>query len=141
MPTSATHVYTNAGLLPYMDPDDAVEISVKLVASTDYAAGQVLGEVAATPGVFGVYGDAGAGGLDTARCLLHYDCQTDADGKVTLSPTASQGGGEHLEKLEGAPAYFKGTFRCQDLTGLTADAVADLGRLIQGTFSDGILVM
>lgn len=135
MPTAPTHTFSNAGLVPYYRPEAALQQTVKLVASKTYVKGLVLGEVTATPGTFDVYADAGAGGLDTARCILAYDCVADAAGLITI------GGGEQGEKIAGAPAFFSGWFKCSELTGLTAAAVADLGRLINGSVTTGLLVM
>lgn len=93
-----------------------------------------------TANTFGTYADAGSGGLDTARCILAYDCVTDGAGNVTLG-TVSAGAGERGYTEKYAPAYFIGIFKCTDLTGLTAAAVADLGRLMSGTAtsSDGVV--
>lgn len=93
-----------------------------------------------TANSFGTYADAGSGGLDTARCILAYDCVTDGGGNVTLG-TVTAGLGERGYTEKYAPAYFKGTFKVTDLTGLTAAAAADLGRLISGTYNstDGVL--
>lgn len=141
MPTAASHRYEGTSLIPYMNQDDAVRINVRLAASKDYVAGEVLAEVTATPGTYDKYDGGGAGGLEVARALLEYDCQTDSNGLITLSSVASTDGGEHGEKLLTAPAFVKGMFQTADLTGLDADAVAELGRLVQGSTTNGILLM
>jgi hypothetical protein len=133
MPAAAQHTFGNTGLVPFYRPELAVVQHVKLNVSATYVKGTVLGEVTATPGLFGLYADAGAGGLDTARAILAYDCVVDASGNITL------GGGEHGQTQLSAPAFFSGWFLASELTGLTAAAVVDLGRLISGSVSSGIL--
>lgn len=135
MPTAATHTYNQYGLVPFYRPEDAIIQFVKIPGSKTFAKGTVLGEVTATPGTFDAYADAGSGGLDTARGILAYDITTDAGGVVTI------GGGEWNAVQAGAPVFFSGWFRTSELTGLTAAAVVDLGRLINGSVTDGILHM
>lgn len=93
-----------------------------------------------TANTYGTYADAGSGGLDTARCILAYDCVTDGAGYVTLG-TVAAGAGERGAVSRDTPAYFVGIFKTTELTGLTAAAVADLGRLFSGTAADGVLSM
>lgn len=90
-----------------------------------------------TANTYGKYADGGSGGLDTARCILKYDCATDSAGRITLGSAAQ--GGPHGETYEDTPAYFTGFFATSDLTGLTTAAVADLGRMLSGTASGGVL--
>lgn len=100
-------------------------------------AGAITSTTGRTAGTYAAYSDAGSGGLSTARCVLAYDCATDASGKITLGTSAV--GGPHGETYFDRPAYFIGIFKTTDLTGLDANAVADLGRLLSGTYLDGIL--
>lgn len=140
MPTTPTVTYSEGGVRPCQAPEEAHQIPVNLVASTTYAAGQVLGEVTATPGTYGIYADAGAGGLDVARVILQHACKTDAAGNVWMGDTVSVS--EHGVPFgKYAPAWRSGIFQCDELVGLTAAAVADLGRLLTGTFTDGLLVV
>jgi hypothetical protein len=64
---------------------------------------------------------------------------TDASGNITFSATAATVGGPYGETFTTAPVYYKGTFATGDLVGLDAGAVSELGRLIQGTTTNGIL--
>jgi hypothetical protein len=93
-----------------------------------------------TANTYDTYADAGSGGLDTARCILAYDCVTDSGGFITLG-TVAAGAGERGYVTRDVPAYFVGIFLATDLTGLTAAAVADLGRLFNGTYATGVLSM
>jgi hypothetical protein len=65
-----------------------------------------------------------------------YDVATDANGNHFLGAAASSELGDSLLVV---PAYRKGTFRTDELTGLDAAAVAELGRLIQGSVANGLL--
>jgi hypothetical protein len=91
-----------------------------------------------TGNTFAAYADGGSGGLDTARCILAYDVATDAGGNIFLGTSTSS---ERGFSTKDTPAYFVGIFLTTDLTGLTAAAVADLGRLLSGTVADGVLSM
>jgi hypothetical protein len=68
MPANPQHTFSpsTAFLTPLYPNDGARMMNVRLSAGT-YTRGLVLGEVTATPGIYGIYADAGAGGLDTAR--------------------------------------------------------------------------
>lgn len=76
---------------------------------------------------FAAYDDAASDGSQTARCILKHRTTTAPDGSVK----DDQGG---VGKLT-ATAYFVGYFETDDLTGLDANGVADLGRLLTGTTS------
>ena len=95
-----------------------------------------------TPGITkGVYEDNLDGqsdGTQIAIGILAVDVVTDYDGRIVLGGQATS---EHGQKLPTAPMYYKGTFRCGDLTGLDAAGVTDMGRMLYGAFSDaeGIL--
>jgi hypothetical protein len=134
MPTSATTQYSGIRLDPYMDPDLARAFSVQLTASTTYAAGTVLGEVTATPGVFKAYASGSSDGSQNPRAILIYPCTTDGSGNITIP-------GEYGATLKSVPAFYTGTFRCEDITGLDATALTNNGtwKLIEGTTSAGII--
>lgn len=82
---------------------------------------------------YAAYSDAASDGTQTAKCILPYPTSVAPDGKHYW------GGSDHLEGQTAVSAYFTGTFRTEDLVGLDANAVADLGRLMSGTTSAGIL--
>lgn len=135
MPTQPTNVYSNAGLIPFYRPEEALQQTVKLVGPATHVKGTVLGELTATPGTFAAYNNGAADGREVARCLLAYDVSVDAGGLITV------GGGEQGEKSLGCPAFFSGWFATSELLGLDAPAVADLGRLISGSLTSGVLVV
>ena len=84
---------------------------------------------AGTPGSFDKLNPAAITGEQIAKAILEYDCVVDGSGNITV------GGGEHGETSKSAPAFFSGTFAIQDLTGLTPQAVVDMGgRVISGNF-------
>jgi hypothetical protein len=144
MPTNIT-TYSNQKLEPFMNPEEAKMMDIKLVASIDYAAGTILGEVTATPGTYKAYTTGATDGSQFPRLILAYAVSTDASQNVTFTTTAGQAGGDLGQTLKYAPAYYKGTFWCADLTGLDAGAMGVaatngyFGRLIRGTVSAGIL--
>lgn len=71
-------------------------------------------------------------GRYVARAIAQYSFTTDSFGRV--SPT-----GMLPARSQTAPAYIRGHFACEDLVGLDAKALGDLGRLVSGTISQGIL--
>jgi hypothetical protein len=82
-------------------------------------------------GLFGAYDDGASDGRQVAKALSEYALRTDYTGRIVL-------GGETGRPYMGvytltAPAFFSGRFLVGDLTGLDANAVADLGRLESGT--------
>lgn len=143
MPTAAAVTFSNQGLLPAFPlKGEPAQISVALPASSSFAKGTVIAEMADTPGKFDAFAHGGSNGLGNPRALLRYDCQTDSNGLITFSSTSSQSGGEHGEKAKTAPAYVEGDFYTADLTGFDSNAIADSGgawKLIQGTNSTGIV--
>lgn len=143
MPTSAVMNWSGQKLEPYQDPQDARLQAVQIVpagagATTTLAKGTVLGQVTAT-GKFTAYSNAAVNGAETARMILAYDIIVNDAGAITFSTTAGQVGGEFGETYNSVPAYYSGTFRTNDLTGLDAAAVTELGALVSGSVTDGIL--
>lgn len=132
--------FGNNGVTPYQNPDDAREVPVNLKPSTTYAKGQVLGPVTATPGQYAPYNDGASDGTQVAKLILQFACKTDSAGNVWLGDTVSLSeSGLPFGKY--APAWRCGIFQCADLAGLDAAAVADLGRLLSGDVSTGILIV
>lgn len=133
--------YSVNGVRPIVNEDDAVQQEVMLMPSVTYPAGQVLGEVSATPGLFGKYVDANVNGTGVAKCILQYACKTDAAGLIWLGDTvgASDSG---LSAGKAVPAWRSGVFKCADLTGLDAAALTDMGaRLLTGDISTGLVLL
>ena len=75
--------------------------------------------------------------IAVATGICGYDISTDGAGRVTFGTGAL--GGEHQETFLTAPIYVKGYFATKDLIGLDSGAVTDLGHLVSGTTTDGIL--
>lgn len=114
-------------------------VASALTGGTNSAAAFARTTMGATAYTFASYNDANSDGTQTARCILSYDCATDAGGNVTLGNVA--GGGERGEMSKDVPAYFIGIFLTPDLVGLDANGAADLGRLLSGTAANGVLSM
>lgn len=124
---------------PLKNPEDANVELVQLTASTVYPAGTVLAEVTATPGVYAAYNVSNSpAGINVPTHILQYSVATDASGNIFMGTTAV---GEWTQMMNGAPAYRSGYFNCADLVGLTAACVPLLGRLTQGTFSAGHIMV
>lgn len=145
MPTSPTNIYGLQRLVPVYPLPDVARQPVKLPASVVYARGTVLGEVTATPGTFKAYASGNVDGSQTARCILEYDCATDASGNITFGGTA--GVEPYGITRPVAPAYFIGSFKTAELVqsgagAIDAGAVTSMGaHLISGTLADGVLVI
>jgi len=85
-------------------------------------------------GYWDAYNDAASGseaGLAVARRILQYDCRTDGQGKIFYGTEKGGGDNNHFDRAAGA--FLAGTFKCSELIGIDAAAVADLGRLVAGT--------
>lgn len=88
-------------------------------------------------GFFMAYNDALSNGQQIAKGILPIDVATDPSGRITTGSIAvgNEHGGTKLEQS----MIVRGMFRTEDLIGLDSNAVADLGRLVRGTTSTGIL--
>lgn len=94
--------------------------------------------VAGTPGVYGVYGSGLTNGAQNPKGILRYACTTDANGMITFGDGAVAEWGQQTRSTD---MWVKGTFRCEDLVGLDANAITKLGRLINGTPAHGRLMV
>lgn len=96
------------------------------------AVATVTNGAAGTAGRFKAYAATNADGSQVARLILQYACTVDVSNKVTLT-------GEWGNTYDYAPAYWRGTFRAEDLVGLDNKAVNGLGgRILRGTTAAGI---
>lgn len=69
-----------------------------------------------------------------ARMILRYACVTDSAGLASIGDGSSQIPGG--DKQVGVDAFYEGVFRTEDLTGLTAKALSDMGgSVINGTIA------
>jgi hypothetical protein len=134
MPTAPTSTWELAGnRLDALYPDEAEVDNIQLKPSTTYVRGTILGEITATPGVYGAYASGNGDGTQNPNHILQYSCVTDASGNIT-------GIGEWGQAFPSVSAYMNGTFRTQELVGLDATAVTRLGaRLIEGSVTQGIV--
>lgn len=85
-------------------------------------------------GAWTPYVNAGSNGAGTAKGIAQYDFSSDATGAVTIANDS--GVSQRL-----APVYISGWFRCEDLTGLDSTAAGNLGRIVVGSTTSGLLRM
>jgi hypothetical protein len=121
--------YTGGGLEPFIHPEAARKVAVKLDVSLALAKGTVLGRKTAD-NKWKAYADGNADGSQEAKLILCDDVATDASGNHYLGAAAAS---EHEESYTSVPAFVSGYFKVSDLVGLDAAALADLkARLIFG---------
>ncbi len=89
-----------------------------VITVTETGAGKPAG------GYWAKYDDSAIG---VAKGLLKYPCYVNALGKISVGP--SEAGYTKFA----VPAYFTGVFQTKNMTGIDANAVADLGKLLSGT--------
>jgi hypothetical protein len=132
-----TRVLLGAGssLVPYF-PGEAGRTKVRLPPDASYPRGTVLAERADRPGVFRPYRGGAADGTGVAKLLLEFDCATDGQGDVTQGSLAAGSAGVTFPT---ASAFFAGTFPTQELVGLDAQAASQLGSLVEGDLTAGLL--
>lgn len=87
-------------------------------------------------GVWGVYDDS-VSTRNVAKAIAKYTFRTDYFGRVVYAAAGTSP--QHGNYTLTAPAYTKGIFATEDLTGLDANAVSDLGRLAKGSTTKGVL--
>ncbi len=96
-----------------------------------------------TPGVGAMqmrdYATGHSDGSQTAKALLECDCSVDAGGRITLGTQNT--GGEFGDYRTYASVFASGVFQTADLTGLDATAVGQLGKLIDGSSTLGLLLL
>ncbi len=138
MPTQPVNTYELAN--NRLDPlyaHDAHEQTVGLkpaaTGTVVYPRGTVLGEITATPGVYGPYAAGNADGTQNPSHLLRYACTVDTAGNITNV-------GEWGQTHPSTDAFYSGTFRTQELVGLDTAAIAKLAaRLTEGNIAQGII--
>lgn len=117
----------------------ATRSQVRLGAGLSLPKGSVLAEYAASGDTYGPYDPAAGDGRAAARCVNMRDCCTDASGRVYLATLTPGQGALGDRPTDRADVYLTGVFRTQELVGLDAQAAAQLGRLVEGTTSQGLL--
>jgi len=136
MPTVVQSYWSATRLQPLYRPGQTQQISVKLPASVTYPAGQVLGEVTATPGVYKAYLAAATDGSQNPMVLLEYSCTTDAAGNISQ-------GGDFGQVYSSTPAYMPTNLSvlAAELTGLDAAGLSKMGGVIlEGTITSGTIL-
>lgn len=136
MPTSATNNYSAQKLEPAYKPELAVTNAYKFAAGA-YTAGTILGFVSAS-GAVGAYANGNSDGTQTAKIICQYDCYSDGTNVSITSAGALIPG----ETATDAPVYELGFFNCDELTGLDADGITDMGaRLLGANTVSGVLAL
>jgi hypothetical protein len=135
-PSALVFRYAFRGALGSANQDAATTDDTNLTggAGTAVVATPVAG-VAGTQGKYNKYASGNTDGSQVPKCILRYDCVSDADGVLTLG---LDGTSEHGQTTRSIDAFFTGTFRCEDLVGLDANALSTgKMRLINGTIYHG----
>lgn len=127
-------------LLVALYPAQAKRKRVRLAPNQSLLRGTILAENVSRPGQFVPYRAAGPAGTGTAKLILEADCATDAVGNIYLGTLATTENTLGITFTD-TDCFVAGTFRTTELIGLDLQAVHQLGRLIEGTLADGILVM
>lgn len=140
MPTTPIQTWGMGRLDPFLENSEAAEQAVNLIANTTFLKGTILGELTATPGTYKAYASGNADGSQVPKCVLRYDCVTDALGFATLGGGPA-GTSEHPgEKTRSVDAFYSGIFKTGDLVGLDANAVTVMGaHYISGNLAAGII--
>lgn len=143
MPTTPVDTWSMQRLDPFMEPTEAGEIAVNLIASTTFAMGTLLGELTATPGTYKAYASGNVDGSQVPKLILRHACVTDASGNITY------GGGPAGSNQDGigpsskvTDAFYSGIFKTTDIPNLDAGAVTALGaHYLSGNLASGIIVI
>lgn len=115
-----------------VDGHELVKFPVKLKASSTYEKGMILAESNATPGLFAEQGTASH---SIAKAILPIACTTDSNGLITRG---SQPANRAVPTLS-IEAIFGGYVKCEDVVDLDATLATELGKLVRGTVTNGIL--
>jgi len=135
MPTN-TRTFAPGKLEPAYRPDLAVTDVFK-VASGSYDAGTVCGVVSQS-GAAKAYANGNSDGSETAKIIAVYDMYSDGTNVSLTSGSALLAG----ETADSAPFYVAGFFECDQLTGLDANGIADMGaRIIGANTVSGVLAL
>jgi hypothetical protein len=129
---AAVNTYNYDYIRSAVDGQELIKFPVKLKASTTFAKGVVLVEVTATPGVFAPHGEASS---SIGRAVLPIACVTDAAGDITIGSQPANRAVEHLT----VEAIFGGYVNTEDIPSLTTGQAAELGKIVRGTVTNGIL--
>lgn len=135
MPTNPIN-FAPGKLEPAYAPELA-KTDVFKVAAGEYDKGTVCGIVSST-GAAKAYADGNNDGSETAKIIAMYDMYSDGTNVSLTSGGALLTG----ESNDSAPFYISGFFECAELTGLDANAIADMqARLIGANTVSGVLAL
>ena len=129
IPTGVTHVryYVNGTLMA------ETAVSSGTAAQTDIT-GATLTVAGSPPTSNTAYYESSGTGSSTAKGILRFTVATDTRGKATYGTVS----GDYTDvPRDAVEMWVGGEFDTTQLTGLTAKAVADLGRLTSGDLSNG----
>lgn len=115
-------------------PQPVLTINSSLTGGTASVAHTTTGQ---TKGALKAYNSSNSDGSETAIGLLQYDLVTDQQGTAYLGSSFVGGVSQYSELA--AQVFIRGYFYTNQLTGLDSTAVSALGRLVNGTVSDGVL--
>ena len=91
-------------------------------------------------GTMEAYASGNSDGSQIPVGILAVEVATDTQGNVTYGPLPTGNGFGAIRHVALA-SRSTGYFQCADLTGLDANAVSKLGRLIDGTTTSGVLCL
>jgi hypothetical protein len=117
MPTTSRYL-SFEGLIPVY-PNEIRRTLIRLQPNVIIPRGTILSEFSS--GIFEPY----APGM-LAQCILEFDCKTDSLGRAWYYLAY----GVDYKPVYRVTAFTAGTFRCCELHGLDAAAIATLGKLI-----------
>ena len=109
-------------------------LTVNTAALTGGSASFARATAGSPAGAFTAYVNGGSNGAGTAKAIAQYDFTTDQTGAVAIANDSGT-------RSRLAPVYISGWFRTEDLTTLDATAAGNLGRIVVGTVSNGLLRM
>jgi hypothetical protein len=100
---------------------------------------------AGSNGTYKAFLSSATDGSQVAKAVLEFDAATDASGNITLGTSNLGGDKQQFSIGNTVTAFVSGTFRsedCQQTAGagqLTELAVSQLGRLVQGSVTQGLV--
>lgn len=129
--TATAFTLTYAGLLAN-SPMPLVAVDETALTNSGAAIAVAATTQGASVGTYKAYASG------DAKLVLEYDAKSDSEGNIALSTTNSAM--EHGQTYETVSAYYGGVFKCSDLVGLDAGAVADLMAVVwDGDTTTGLI--
>lgn len=141
--------YTGGGIVPALDPEYGLSVAIQVLpagagTTKAFPQGCLLAESVANPGQFSLYDDTNTD-LNVAKGVNIFPFVVNDAGQVIF------GSGQTLNQFGvvygSAMMFIRGYFNTADLYqtagpgAIDAAAVADFGRLINGTIASGILAV